>query len=66
LTSAPSPREATYVEGDDLSTGDLVARAGSLYRSAQDQLRAGNWSGYGEDIDRLGEVIRVLEERAGS
>ncbi|KQC15807.1 MAG: UPF0182 family protein [Methanothrix sp.] len=57
---------ATYVEGDDLSTGDLVARAGSLYRSAQDQLRAGNWSGYGEDIDRLGEVIRVLEERAGS
>ncbi|HOO53809.1 MAG TPA: UPF0182 family protein [Methanothrix sp.] len=52
--------------GEDLSTAELIGEAGDLYRSAQDQLRAGNWSGYGEDIDRLGEVIRALEERTGT
>ncbi len=49
---------------EDLSTAELIGEAGALYRSAQGELRAGNWSGYGREIDRLGEVIRALEERA--
>jgi uncharacterized membrane protein (UPF0182 family) len=52
--------------GEDLSTAELIGEAGTLYRSAQDLLRAGNWSGYGEEIDRLGEVIRTLEERTSA
>lgn len=58
--------ETSAGRGDDLSTTELIGDAGALYRSAQDQLRAGNWSGYGEEIDRLGEVIKALEERAGA
>ena len=53
-------------EDEDLSTAELIGEAGALYRSAQEELRAGNWSGYGQEIDRLGEVIRALEERAGT
>ncbi|HNR59230.1 MAG TPA: UPF0182 family protein, partial [Methanothrix sp.] len=51
---------------DDLSTAELIGEAGSLYRSAQEELRAGNWSGYGQRIERLGDVIAALEERAGA
>jgi hypothetical protein len=31
------------------------------YEKAQEHLRAGNWSGYGEEIRRLGEVLRQLQ-----
>jgi uncharacterized membrane protein (UPF0182 family) len=62
-SAAPLPSQ---VGGEDLSTAELIGEAGSLYRSAQEELRAGNWSGYGEEIDRLGEVIRSLEERTGA
>lgn len=58
-----APRTAAAGEREDLSTAELIGEAGTLYRSAQEELRAGNWSGYGEEIDRLGEVIRDLEER---
>jgi uncharacterized membrane protein (UPF0182 family) len=61
-----APRAAAAGEREDLSTAELIGEAGTLYRSAQEELRAGNWSGYGEEIDRLGEVIRDLEERTGT
>jgi len=57
--------QATTGGRKELSTAELIGEAGALYRSAQEELRAGNWSGYGQDIDRLGEVISVLEERSG-
>jgi uncharacterized membrane protein (UPF0182 family) len=60
---APEAAPEAAGRGDDLSTAELIGEAGTLYRSAQEELRAGNWSGYGEYIDRLGEVIRALEER---
>jgi uncharacterized membrane protein (UPF0182 family) len=60
-----APRAAAAGEREDLSTAELIGQAGTLYRSAQEELRAGNWSGYGEEIDRLGEVIMALEERTG-
>ncbi len=62
---APEAAPAGTAAGkrEDQSTAELIGEAGTLYRSAQEQLRAGNWSGYGEEIDRLGDVIRALEER---
>ena len=66
LETAAAPRGAVAGGREDLSTAELIGEAGSLYRSAQEELRAGNWSGYGEDIDRLGEVIRNLEERTAA
>lgn len=59
-----APRTAPEIEQDALTTEELIGEAGDLYRSAQEELRAGNWSGYGQEIERLGEVIRALEERA--
>jgi len=61
-----APRAAAAGEREDLSTAELIGEAGTLYRSAQEELRTGNWSGYGEEIDRLGDVIRALEERTGT
>lgn len=58
--------EVTAGKREDLSTAELIGEAGALYRSAQEELRAGNWSGYGQEIDRLGEVISALEERSGA
>ncbi|MCR3882843.1 UPF0182 family protein [Methanotrichaceae archaeon M04Ac] len=57
-------RTATEIERDELSSEELIVRAGSHYRAAQEELRAGNWAEYGEEIERLGEVIRALEERS--
>ncbi len=59
-----APRTVADLDGDGLSAEELVVRAGSHYRAAQEELRAGNWAAYGEEIERLGEVIRALEERS--
>ena len=62
--AAEVPRTAEDIDRDALTAEELIERAGSHYRSAQEELRAGNWAGYGEEIERLGEVIRALEERS--
>ncbi|MDF0591361.1 UPF0182 family membrane protein [Candidatus Methanocrinis natronophilus] len=59
-----APRTVEQIDRDALAPEELIERAGSYYRSAQEELRAGNWAGYGEEIERLGEVIRALEERS--
>jgi uncharacterized membrane protein (UPF0182 family) len=64
LEPAATASRAAAGEREDLSTAELIGEAGTLYRSAQEELRVGNWSGYGQDIDRLGEVISALEERS--
>src|SRR5690606_1535052 len=43
---------------------DLAREAEDVYRQAQDRLRAGDWAGYGEAIDRLGQLIRQIAESA--
>lgn len=58
------PRTAEDIDRDALTAEELIERAGSHYRAAQEELRAGNWAGYGEEIERLGEVILALEERS--
>ncbi|UEC41813.1 MAG: conserved membrane protein of unknown function [Methanothrix sp.] len=59
-----APRTAEQIDRDALAPEELIERAASHYRSAQGALRAGNWAEYGEEIERLGEVIRALEERS--
>lgn len=59
-----TPSQAAAEGREDLSSAELIGEAGALYRSAQEELRAGNWSSYGQKIDRLGEVISALEERS--
>jgi uncharacterized membrane protein (UPF0182 family) len=40
--------------------GDLGARAQEHYDRAMKAQREGNWALYGEEIGRLGEIIRKL------
>ena len=42
---------------------DLSSRALEHYRRALQAQRAGNWTLYGEEIDRLGEALNQLERR---
>ena len=39
----------------------LAIEALDHYRKAQDYIRQGNWAGYGEEIKRLGDVLKALE-----
>ncbi len=48
--------------GDGL--GALVGRAWEAWSRAQESLRRGDWSGYGEAQKRLEEALRALRERA--
>jgi uncharacterized protein len=41
----------------------LVQRADEHYRRAMDAQRAGDWARYGDEIRRLGEVLRQLREQ---
>lgn len=45
------------------STADLARRANELFQQAQERLRAGDWSGYGQVQQSLGEVLnRMVSE----
>ncbi|MHC1631743.1 MAG: UPF0182 family membrane protein [Methanotrichaceae archaeon] len=61
-----NPVTRTKKERSELSTEELIQQAVTHYQSAQDLLRAGNWSGYGEETGMLGEVLQDLEARSRS
>jgi uncharacterized membrane protein (UPF0182 family) len=44
---------------------DLVRQANELYAEAQSRLKAGDWTGYGQAIDSLGQVLRQIQSLAG-
>jgi uncharacterized membrane protein (UPF0182 family) len=53
---AVAPPSENTLELQD-TAGSLVSQAGVLYRRAMSAQRAGNWSQYGQEIERLGEVL---------
>jgi uncharacterized membrane protein (UPF0182 family) len=59
--AAPAPSAATpsAVTG---SRRELVQRADAHYRRAIEAQRAGDWARYGDEINRLGDVLRQLQE----
>ncbi len=40
----------------------LVNQANQLYADAQSRLKAGDWAGYGQDIDSLGQVLQQMQK----
>jgi len=60
------PEDETRRERGELSTEELIGQALIHYENAENWLREGNWSGYGEEIDSLGEVLEALEARSGA
>jgi hypothetical protein len=51
-------------ETGDRSVKALVEQAGQHYSRAQNALKQGDWSGYGEEIKRLGQVLQGLREKS--
>ncbi len=43
---------------------EFARRAREVYEEAQERLREGDWAGYGELIDELGEILSQLEDSA--
>ena len=41
----------------------MALEALSHYRKAQENLRAGNWSGYGEELKKMDDVLRTIEKK---
>jgi uncharacterized membrane protein (UPF0182 family) len=60
-TAAP-PTSSVKVE--DESTADLAKQASDIYERAITAQRAGDWARYGDEITRLGEVLKQLQDAA--
>ena len=60
-TSTPAP---TSDLPDD--TGALIAEANASFERAQDLLQQGDFAGYGEEVERLQEILQQLAELSGS
>ena len=43
-----------------ISLQSLVQQANQHYERAQQDLRQGNWTGYGEEIQRLGQILKQM------
>ncbi|WP_048086292.1 UPF0182 family membrane protein [Archaeoglobus veneficus] len=50
---------------EDESVQDLARLSIDLYNLAMEEAKAGNWSGFGEAIERLGDVLTKLNQTAG-
>lgn len=50
--------------GGAAGLSDLARRAEAAYRQAQERIRTGDWAGYGEAIEELGQLLRRLAEQA--
>jgi uncharacterized protein len=59
VSTAATP-EAARKESTDRQ---LAIEALSHYRKAQEYLRANNWSGYGEELKRMDDVLRTIEKK---
>jgi len=55
----PTPTPSVRVE--DESTADLATEAGDIYERALAAQRSGDWARYGDEIKRLGEVLKQLQ-----
>jgi len=50
------------VTGEDKTLKDLIKEAAGYYESAQNYSREGNWSKYGEELQKLEQTLKLLEE----
>jgi hypothetical protein len=67
LAAAPTPEGLPRAAGSAGDTvGVLVGRAWEAWARAQESLRRGDWTAYGEAQKRLEEALRSLRERTGA
>ncbi len=57
---------ATAAASPDRSLTELVEAASAAYERALQAQRAGNWARYGEEMQRVGDVLRELQQEVGA
>ncbi len=62
-TPGTTTTQENEVAGNDIK--QLAQQARDYYDSANELLRQGDWAGYGNNINKLNEVIKRMEEIAG-
>ena len=50
------------ITGEEKTLKDLIKEAAGYYESAQEFSREGNWSKYGEELQKLEQTLKLLEE----
>jgi len=50
------------ITGEEKTLKDLIKEAAGYYESAQEFARDGNWSKYGEELQKLEQTLKLLEE----
>ncbi|HAJ33405.1 MAG TPA: UPF0182 family protein [Candidatus Atribacteria bacterium] len=50
------------VTGEEKTLKDLIKEAAGYYESAQKYAREGNWSKYGEELQKLEQTLKLLQE----
>ncbi|HLA24373.1 MAG TPA: UPF0182 family protein, partial [bacterium] len=58
----PVPPQAPAPPGTTATTDELIRDAVAAYTRAQQLLRQGDLAGYAREIDRLGQILRQLEQ----
>src|SRR5665648_444924 len=53
------------VTGEEKTLKDLIKEAAGYYENAQNFAREGNWSKYGEELQKLEQTLKLLEEASG-
>ncbi len=49
----------------DATVADLISQAGEHYENALAAQRTGDWARYGDEMRRVGELLRQLQDRSG-
>lgn len=60
-SSEPAEKEDGSISVDDKSLAQLIDKANRLFDSSQENLRQGNWTAYGRDLDELEKVLKSLD-----
>lgn len=60
----PSPSKVDKEPTTGTSVAELARQARQYYDKADERMRAGDWSGYGENLKRLNDILQQLEEAA--
>jgi uncharacterized membrane protein (UPF0182 family) len=50
------------ITGEEKTLKDLIKEAARYYESAQEFAQEGNWSKYGEELQKLEQTLKLLEE----
>ena len=58
--SGAAPTTASASAGVPASIENLIQQANQHYEAAQQDLRQGNWAGYGQEIQKLGEILKQM------